>query len=136
MTHFTFLNEAALTKYASVLGIFKSSTVRQRGKKKNTLDYVTRDWNEVDEAESIISYQSVLSLPRSWPKCACPLWGILSRKGLTFISLRKKHTNFQTVCLPIGHVALMLQKRGTPSQTEVQKKKNLGGGGEKKKLWA
>lgn len=53
---------------------------------------------------------------------------ILSRNGLTFKRLRKKYTNFQTVCLPIGHVALMLQRRGTPSQTEIRKK-NLGGGG-------
>lgn len=66
MTPFALLKEAALTKYVRVLDIFNSSAVRQRGKKM--LDYVTRGWSEVDEVESIISYQSVLSLPRSWPK--------------------------------------------------------------------
>lgn len=48
-------------------------------------------------------------------------WTHLKKK-----SLRKKHTNLQTVCLLIGHVALVLQRGGTPSQTG--RKKKLGGG--------
>lgn len=41
-------------------------------------------------------------------------------------SLRKKYTNLQTVCLPIGHVALTLQRGGTPSQTQMLKEKKVG----------